>query len=91
MLYRIGKTTIIANKCGYILCVHVLQKSKPTENDGSDSDEQVFRRRNLVSNWSRYDDLPDDDDDELPSHRGEDFNKILAAAGINMSLRQSSR
>ena len=59
-----------------------IQKLSPQDHQNSDSDqEQAFRRRGLVSNWSRYEDLPSDDDEELPTHRGEDFNKLIAAAG----------
>lgn len=47
----------------------------------SSDDERQFHRRQLVSNWSRYDDLPSEDDDDIPLQRGEDFNKLLAQAG----------
>ena len=60
---------------------------EPKRADESDEEEKTFRRRNLVSNWSRYGDLPEDNDEDLPLQRGDDFTKLLASAGIfNSSL-----
>ena len=86
---HIGKLSCDWNVNLHVTWVHVfymfIQKPKPPDDQDSDSDEQAFRRRGLVSNWSRYDDLPSDDDEELPSHRGENFNKLLASAGWDWS------
>jgi hypothetical protein len=42
-----------------------------------------YGRRKLESNWSRYEDDSDSEvEDDLPLQRGEDFNKLLAQAGI---------
>ena len=48
--------------------------------DFRDEDRKLYQRQGLVSNWSRYEDLPSDEED-IPLQRGEDFNKLLAEAG----------
>lgn len=48
-----------------------------------EEDSKHYRKRKIVSNWSRYDDSSDSEggDDDIPLQRGEDFNKLLAEAG----------
>ncbi|KAL4237924.1 hypothetical protein ACF0H5_002634 [Mactra antiquata] len=57
-------------------------KVKEEKTESREPEYDDFRRRQLVSNWSRYDDSDDnDDDDDIPEQRGEDFNKLMMEAG----------
>ena len=69
------------------MCIKIYASiQEPKRADESDEEEKTFRRRNLVSNWSRYGDLPEDNDEDLPLQRGDDFTKLLASAGIFYSF-----
>lgn len=47
------------------------------------SEPQKYRRREVISNWSRYEELPPDDEPEDGEDYmiGEDFSKILEQQG----------
>lgn len=73
------------NKATPVPSVHAEPKpEKVSQNQGAENvefdEEKKYRRRHIESNWSRYDDSSDSEDD-LPEQRGEDFNKLLAEAG----------
>ncbi|KAK3593448.1 hypothetical protein CHS0354_020213 [Potamilus streckersoni] len=54
------------------------------EDDTSRSQKATFRRREIVSNWARYEEVIDDGS-APPTQRGEDFNKLLNSSGTTGS------
>ncbi|KAL3875131.1 hypothetical protein ACJMK2_038061 [Sinanodonta woodiana] len=54
------------------------------EEDISRSQKATFRRREIVSNWARYEEVIDDGS-APPTQRGEDFNKLLNLSGTTGS------
>jgi len=49
-------------------------------------DQKQYRRRKIESNWSRYTEISSDEDDDMPTKRGEDFNKVFAEAGTDCTI-----
>ncbi|XP_052769407.1 cell death regulator Aven-like [Mya arenaria] len=64
-------------------CKEELKRETKVTYEPSGSEEVVkqYRRKQLESNWSRYTEISSSDDDDLPTKRGEDFNKLFAQAG----------
>ncbi|XP_076464670.1 uncharacterized protein LOC143296538 [Babylonia areolata] len=62
-------------------------KINATTSESDDEGEQSevkgksFRRREIASNWAKYDLPPADADDAATAPRGEDFNKLVKSAG----------
>lgn len=46
---------------------------------------RLFSRRKMVSNWDRYEEMELQDEDTLPTVRGQDFNQLLQGAGASVS------
>lgn len=67
-----------------ILCPILSLQSDDEDENVPEKEEEVgmFSRRKLESNWDRYEESEKvEDEDEIPTRRGTDFDVLLAAAG----------
>ena len=55
------------------------------EGPNTESRSKTFRRREIANNWAKYDIPPVDADDSTASARGQDFHRLLQAAGRTLT------